>query len=183
MSGKQQRGFAELIKELRELCSEQRTGVVFIRPGDGSIVNIGLSEGRIVSLSFRRKLGQEALPLLAEITSGQLDFVKDLPTSTKTPLPPTETILEKLSQWSRASPSLAAGSKNTSAVQLDESVQAVLQETLAEYIGPMAHVVCDKALLEGKDLKTAIGALAEKIPDRAKAQRFIDALHSTFQIA
>ena len=177
MDDKQHRPLVDLVAQLRNLCQARRTGIVFIRPGDGNVVNIGLSQGEITSLSFRRKLGNEALPLLAEIASGQLDFVEDVPTSTKTPLPPTQKILERLSQLAPPDSSATGGAQEPRASGLDASSRAVLEEALAEYIGPMASVVCNNTLVDGQDLQTAIRALAEKIPDRDKAHGFIEALN------
>ena len=186
MGDTQNEPFANLVAKLRRFSQEQRTGIAFLRPGGGRIISLGFTKGEIVSVSLQGKNVEDALPLLMGISEGRLDFVENLPSSTTTPLPSTKTLLTRLSEQSEAgglspSSSVVGVPQGQVAVRLDGARRTQLNEILAEYIGPMASIICENVLAEGQDLQAAIAALAERIPDPKSAQRFVDEAHLRFR--
>ena len=164
MGDTQNEPFANLVAKLQRFSQEQRTGVAFLRPGGGKIISIGFVEGEIVSISLQGKNVEDGLPLLQGIREGRLDFIDNLPSTTKTPLPSTKALLAQLSERSEAGGFSSSSVRTPQApstpgsLRLDGTGKTQLNEILAEYIGPMAGMVCDNVLVEGQDLQSAITA-------------------------
>lgn len=76
MSNRQHGTFGDLINEVRRLCQEKVTGTLFITGDNKYLAQISLKEGNIVLLSCLNKRGMEAVPLIRQIPSGWLQFVK-----------------------------------------------------------------------------------------------------------
>ena len=170
--------FSELMIKLKQLCAERSTGLVVIRPSGTKLARMTLEEGKIVFISFQEKNGIDALPLLATIDSGQLDFLEGLGGTLKTPLPPTNEILANLSvpalPGRHKVPRSDALSGKSNDQLLSAQSRAILQAALTEYIGPMATIICEGDLARMHDLETAINALAKEIPDPENSHKFIE---------
>jgi hypothetical protein len=169
--------FPELLSELRRLCAERSTGFVLIRPSGVKLARITLEKGEIVFISFQERSGVEALPLLAAIGSGRLDFLPGLGGTAKIPLPPTDEILGRLaglvSTETRAVGGLGAASSQPGSSVINARSRSILEATLADYIGPMASIVCQGDAVRNQSLETAIEALAREIPDPDSGRKFI----------
>ena len=94
-------------------------------------------------------------------------------------MPATEEILVQIaggapgfdSSRGRRQPPPLAGSPSR---EVDPQSRALLEAALAEYIGPMASIVCDSDLAMGQNLDTAITTLAKAIPDPENGRRFAE---------
>lgn len=53
-----------------------------------------------------------------------------------------------------------------------QQIRTVLKETLAEFMGPVAPMICNKLLQRTQNLDSAIDLLAQEIPDRQQALNF-----------
>jgi hypothetical protein len=155
-----------LIAELEMRCEQGQTGKFLISVKTGGLAWFWLDGGRIVNINYGDKRGLKALPHLAQIESCTISFIHSSGSSQEMMLlPPNEEICNQL----RAA-SLSPVAK--SATQLSQEVKTELKEILAKYIGPMAEVVCARALSRPADTETAITVLASKIPDPKRASAF-----------
>lgn len=167
--------FSHLVARLQQFCQEQRTGMALIWASSTSTGRIYLLEGQIVSVSFQGEKGAKALPRLATLTAGRLDFFNDATKPASETLPPTDKILAHLaanaptddSSDSRAPAGVVTGTILTA------KATTVLKETLAEHIGPMASVLFESGLVDRQDLDTAIETLAGKIPNPDNREQFV----------
>ncbi len=166
--------FPSLMAELQQLCREGRTGTLFIATDDDNLVRMSLDHGEIVFVTFQNRRGQTALPLMLQINAGRLRFEEDMLSSTsKTSLPATPAILQYL---------IAAGASGetqpttTPSAGIDLSLEAkrIIEETLAEFIGPLANLVCEEHFGRAQGLKAAVEVLAGEIQDPDRARRFLE---------
>ena len=71
------RSYGEVVAELRRLCAERRTGTLFIATADNEGGQLGLQNGVIVSVRFRRKTGMEAAHGLRNMAGARFTFTPD----------------------------------------------------------------------------------------------------------
>lgn len=159
----------EFLTELQRLYQEHRTGLLLIT-GAKRMVQLNLEHGEIVYLACSDKRGAEALPLLQEISSGKLRFVEGSTLALRTPLPTTSEILSYLGAGRSVSAPTPA--RPASEQQLSAPVRTVLQQKLAEFIGPMALFVCEERLVGVHDLETAMVTLSQVLPNPVQVDRF-----------
>ena len=76
MNNRKHGDFGYLINEVRRLCQEKATGTLFITGDNKYLAQISFKEGKIVLLSCLNKSGIEVVPLIRQIPSGWLQFVK-----------------------------------------------------------------------------------------------------------
>lgn len=178
LSASTKQPFPNLVTELRQLCAEGATGLVVISPSGAKLARLTLDAGKLVHISFQEKKGVDALALLKTIDTGQLEFFKGLGEAQRSRLPPTADILADLA--ASALPGRHQGAEVDATASRGKSqllgshARSILQETLAEHIGPMATIVCESYLLPTQDLETAIRALAKEIPDAESSRSFIE---------
>lgn len=164
--------YATIVTTLQQLCADKRSGAFIITGAQSARVH--LIKGEIVALLMQHKKGLEAVPSLVHVQASRIDFIPNLPCSLHTPLPDTSMLLEMLAAQASIPPTAASAVPNTvSARRLDMATQTLLSETLAQYIGPVALVVCKKMLDAPQDIEQALQALASNIPEAAQAQRFV----------
>ena len=72
-------GYDELIGELKRLHADRRTGILFLATGDNESGQVGLRDGLIVAVRFRRKTGMDAAYDLRKARSVRFTFTRDLP--------------------------------------------------------------------------------------------------------
>ncbi|MFT5699969.1 MAG: hypothetical protein ACI8ZB_002839 [Desulforhopalus sp.] len=159
--------FAELVDKIREFCSQKATGVLFIATKANRSAQIVIEKGSIVFVYFYNKQGQEALELMLTIQAGRYRFQANATSPRRNKLLPTTEILDFLS-GTRTVTAPAKKVRTTLTGQQKE----VLEKVLAEYIGPMAAIICEDHLDTAPDLSAAIDALAEEIPSPEQAQKF-----------
>ncbi len=185
--------YAELLTELRALCSARRTGTMFIATSDNQSARIVLRQGEIVSLVFRTQRGLEAVDHIRKIAAGRFTFsdaVVDRVSSAD--LPDTFLLLSLLAgnepapvipappvAQPHAAPRTVAPARPLPAAgpQLAK-VQAVIEAELTEFVGPIAPLLCRdhmaRAAAAGPpwDLPALVEAISREIGDRAKEDRF-----------
>ncbi|HAO34265.1 MAG TPA: hypothetical protein PLP22_05890 [Candidatus Competibacter sp.] len=159
---------------LRELCREQRTGVLYIATTNSLLAQFGLSEGEITFLSFQNKQGVEALEafdlaLRQDAGIGSTRFASNVHVpSSKGAMPPTEYILEQLASESARPPELG----DPKSVRITEATRAIVEQELVELIGPMGTLLCDEVWGEFNSLDLILEALGRELPDPAQTGRF-----------
>lgn len=183
--------YDELLKELRQLCSDRRVGTLFISTADNKAASFTLLEGEIVGARFRVFRGREALPMIKNIGMARYAFADGKVADTDPDLPPTAEILALVGSPAPrpptsarpASPSSSAAAAAPQAPprpsRLDVGrIQIVLESELVEYLGPMAKMICREHIekagpIDGPpDLKRLVDGLAREIGDAAKEERF-----------
>lgn len=169
----QRQSLALLIAELRKLCAAQSTGT-FMVITEGNVALFVLEKGAIVAVTFKGKHGEEALPALRQITTGAPRFHKGVKLAANMPLPPTEALLHSLEPGApgHSSSTPLARQQVLVASDLTPQMKAVLETTLATFVGPMASLLCAEHLARIHNIDEAIAALAEEIPDPESSRRF-----------
>jgi len=164
--------FPAIVAYLSKLCQEKHTGTLLITNNYHLLGQISIQDGEIVFLFSQGKRGINALPLLTAAKEGSVSFSEGKAPLT-TPLPTTTDILEYLAN---ANPNIAV-SEDGSFRPLSPTAKTVLEQTLKEFIGPIAGLVCDDHFRTIVTLEAAIKALADEIPSPATAQQFRELAH------
>ncbi|MDS4042651.1 MAG: hypothetical protein RKP20_15940 [Candidatus Competibacter sp.] len=162
--------FSTIVAYLRKLCQEKRTGTLLITSNYRLLGQISIEAGEIVFLFSQGKRGINALPLFANTKDGTITFSEGK-VPARTPLPPTGDILEFLTS---ANPAAAVANKSEplSFRPLSPSAKTILEQTLKEFIGPIASLVCTDHFRTTATLEATINALAGEIPAPAAANQF-----------
>jgi len=79
--------YPQLIEALHRLCSEGRTGTMFICTDENQALRFVLENGRVVGCNYRRKHGREALPLIRTVRSGRYSFSEGMFMAEEVPMP------------------------------------------------------------------------------------------------
>jgi hypothetical protein len=166
MDNRQHATFGDLINEVHRLCQEKATGTLFITGDNNRLAQISLKEGKFVLLSCLNKHGMEAVPLIRQISGGWFQFVK-VKVSDDFSLPATADILSALG-GGVIPPTIVAAAP----VMLSKQMVATLQDTLAEYVGPVALLLCTSRLQGVSDVESALDILAREITNPQRAQQF-----------
>lgn len=181
MSGQEYQAYntyGELIAALKSLCLERNSGTLYIATPDNHFARVVLKGGDIVALSFRAKHGIEAVALIRGITGGRFKFSPgQVNVDADHVLPSGYDVMRVLAAdaaFEEAAPRRA--------VAADKLVSAprVIEQQLAEFLGPMSTIVCEEQLAKlgaprnVGELSTLLEALAREIGDPAKARRFKD---------
>lgn len=169
MAGELQ-SLSEIVANIMLLCREQRTGTLFVKSGHRLLGQVGIENGDIVFLFSLGKRGTAALPLLLSATEGgQTSFLAGQ-VPIKMPLPPTAEILQFLSTPPAANRPAEKGAFR--AEQLSAAARTVLENTLREFIGPIAGMVCSDVFRSCGSIELAIAKLTQELPTRDMADRF-----------
>lgn len=174
--------FAEIVAELKSVCAEKKTGVMYITSEENQSAQLMLDDGEIVFIYFFNKRGRDALRPLAEIDAGRFRFQEGGGSSLRTELPRTEDILRYLSAASGLDPVSGADSESVNGgkiagdkkngVMLTQEQKRVLEDRLAGYIGPMAAIVCEDHFDSAGGIESVINLLAAEIPAESQAESF-----------
>lgn len=173
--------YDQLMAELKRLCSEKRTGTMFITTSDNHSARFVLSNGDIVSCNYSMKRGFDALPLLKNIKAGSYKFAESLFSSmSEIPLPPTNEFLNNLATPEVVhTPAGAVQSVASDESGLNWAAKAIETE-LARFLGPIAAMLCeeyledDGPLKDSEDVRKMIDTMAAEIGLVAKEKEFID---------
>ena len=149
--------YQELISEIRRLSLDKRNGTIFITSTDGHIARIVLNKGTITYLIFDSDHhGSEAIPYIQGIKRARLQFVGGTFESYQAAtLPSTEELFDQLSavkiipekssdflNSTKIKPIAETGSDFSTPTNFNKAIETI-KITLADYIGPIANVLCD----------------------------------------
>lgn len=163
--------FLEIVSEIERIAARKATGTFFVATKANRSAQVIFDKGEIVFVYFYNKKGKEALELMLTIQAGRYRFQEGGSVSRRVSLPPTEEIVEFLSKKNDNMQSSPDDSKET-AGGLVQNQKEVLERLLAEYIGPMAAIICEDYLDSAVDVDAAIDALAAEIPSAVQADKF-----------
>lgn len=165
--------FQAIIDRLKEFCTQQASGILFIATKANRSAQIVLENGKIVFVYFYNKRGVEALKLMLTIKAGRYKFQKNATSPRRSSLPSTDEILRFLKRETDDKiPPEPTEAKEPVQNTLSDNQKRILESVLAEYIGPMASIICEDHLDSVPDIAAAIDALASEIPSQDQAQKF-----------
>ena len=164
--------YGELIGEVRRLCAQRASGCVFITTSDNHAMRFEVRSGRIIALSFRQHTGAKALAAIKGVTGGRLRYSEEVfERATQNDLPPTPELLAALGAPGMA-PADGNGAGDASAREHLARSRSVIESELAEYLGPMAPLVCQEHMALATDVDELVESLASELRDGAKAAGF-----------
>jgi hypothetical protein len=99
----------------------------------------------------------------------------------KIPLPSTQDIFRYLGAAEKTPPT-SKGSIGHQVKELTGSAKALLEEELAEFIGPMASIICEEHLRSAYDLESALEALQQAFQNPAQFARFKDNVRKKLRV-
>ena len=182
--------YPELISEIRRFSSEKQNGTIFITSTTGHLARIVLNQGIITYLIFDGShKGLEAIAYIQAIKLARLQFVGgSFESYQASTLPSTDEILAQLSSATKKTVKKGnlptstkitptKGSDLSTSNDLDKAIEYI-KNTLADYIGPIANVICDDYLQQIKphntknDLTVMIATLAFEIENPDEQEQF-----------
>jgi len=164
--------YGELIAEVRRLCTQRSSGCVFITTSDNHAIRFELRGGKIIALCFRQHTGSKAIESIQRITGGRLRYSEEvIERDAQEDLPPTPELLAALGAAGTAA---AEGNGAGDVTRREELARnrAVIESELAEYLGPMAQLVCKEHMARATDVNDLVESLARELRDLAKATSF-----------
>ena len=164
--------FSRIVEHIKQLCSQRKTGTLFLASDENHMVQVHLESGNIVSLMHRNRRGLHALAVLTQIKNAKLRFDDGYVASSESHDLSTQAILDHLDNATpkAAQPSSAPGASASNV--LTAEVRATAQRILMRYVGPMAEIVCADHFEQATDLHALVRALADEVPDQAEAAKF-----------
>lgn len=166
--------YTRIIEKLQTLCADKCSGVLLLLGPGGQTSRIHLADGKIVALISREKKGYDAIPELRHLQVNSINFIQGLPSSLHTPLPDTDDLLRTLTaQTPLAATAATPAARVSSPAPIGAEAQASLRTTLAQYVGPVADLLCDQALQQETESEAVIINLAKHIPNSEYARRFL----------
>jgi hypothetical protein len=160
----------QLVELLRTLIEGKKTGTLYVRTDDNHLILIGLNSGDVVSLICGPKQGERAIPLIRSMRNGTYRLEEGATHHRRlgAQLPSSEALLAML----------AEGADGHTSEHSTDWGQGALCKILANYLGPIAPLVCSEAISaaggieSGEKLRRVIDNLALEIEDAAEAERF-----------
>ncbi|WP_370279451.1 hypothetical protein [Pontibacterium sp.] len=165
--------FAQVVEEIRQLCRKEATGSLFISTDCNRSAHMILTEGEIVFIYYFNLHGIEALDAMGEIANARHHFQEGMITDQRTPLPPTGEILNTLAEIKTQTASQDDDCVPAPVFECSDEQRSVIETCLAEYIGPVAPIICDDILKSALNLDAALSKLAEEIPSEEEARQFL----------
>jgi hypothetical protein len=100
----------DIIEVLQTLCSERRTGTMFLHTDTNHSARIGMEQGRIFFVAYGRHRGMDAIEQIKNMQHGKFSFAESIFNSgSEIPLPPTTELLAQLALAAVGDPSVADG--------------------------------------------------------------------------
>ena len=161
----------EILTELHTLHNKKATGILYITTDTNKSAQVIMDAGEIVFAYYANKLGEEAIELLASTDSGRYRFQSGT-FSGRSPLPPTQTILQFLAGDNAPSALQQEVENIAQGLSLSDSERELISKALATYVGPLAEIICQDHFKTAKSLEEAINLLASEIPSAQQAEEF-----------
>lgn len=159
-----------LLQELQQTSAEQKTGVFFLVSKDKRSAQLSFLDGKPVYAMGQGKKGREAVALIAQMEIDRQRFQEGAIPPTRAEMPTFEELLRLLQEGGaggkqesgKQSPA-RSGEARRQAVFSDQQ-KAIIQDVLAECIGPMAIILCEEHFAVSQTAEDAIERLAQELP-------------------
>lgn len=167
-----------LIDELHALCVAGRSGTMFIITGENHAAQFVLRNGEIVYLTYRLLRGLDALPSMRIFRAGRYRFQDEPVDRTDPGLPPTPDLLALLSPEHTGTVEPPQTEPTTGTAKAPDSLRLLIERELAEFLGPMASLICEEHLAQATDLDSPkslarlVEAIANEIGNPTKEAHF-----------
>lgn len=162
---------ARIVAQIRILCNEQSSGIVFLASEDNRMAQVHLKEGHIVSVICRNKRGIAAIQLMCDIRSAHMLFNGSRNAASDS----DEMLTEVFFGYLVGATPQAQVVSTKAPVQvrfLTPDVKLTLQKLLVKSVGPMAEIICQEHFERETSARRVIEALANEIPDPEEAAKF-----------
>lgn len=175
--------FSSIVDQLRQFCAQSRSGAVFIVSDDNRMAQVYLERGNIMMLSCRGRRGLDALSGMSSMRNAKMRFDENMALPADGEAFNSDAILALLSDGAAGQAPQAAmaapAPRQAAARPRARASLATLEAVLANYIGPMAQIVCADHADAAGDLRALVMLLAAEIPDPKQAANFrVEALRS-----
>lgn len=174
---------SKVVEFIKQLCAERRTGTLFMVSDENFMAQVLIDGGDIVSLMHRNRRGLDALAVLGKMKYAKYRFDDAFAAPAERHQLTNQAIFDYLGGGATpqlASPVSASGSPASGV--LTAEVRATVQKALMKYIGPMAEIICADHFDRAVDARTLARSLADEIPDRAEAAKFVAEISRTLNI-
>lgn len=167
-----------LIDELHGFCVAGRSGTMFIITGENHAAQFVLRSGEIVYLTYRLLRGLDALPSMRSFTAGRYRFQDEPVDRTDPGLPPTPDLLALLTPEHTGTVEPPQTEPPIGTAKAPDSLRLLIERELAEFLGPMASLICEEHLAQAADLDSPeslarlVEAIANEIGDPTKEAHF-----------
>ena len=167
-----------IVEQIRQLCTQLRTGTVFLVSDQNRMVQVHLDRGEIALLMHRNRRGQEALQIIAGMRQARLRFDEGYVTKAEKDPLSTQAVLDYLKAAALDAPATDTAlavmppGGAAPAIALSKELASAIQAIVTRYIGPMAEIVCAEHFARATDLPGLIQGLAGEFPVQAHAERF-----------
>ena len=171
-----------IVGQLRMLCERHRTGTFLIATSDNRSARFVLERGQVLSASYARLQGLQAVEAIRGVSGGRCSFHTQvmMRRNGEQNLPDSAGLLEMLETGAMAVPPSPESERND--VQESElspsMLKDVLESELADFVGPMASLICDEHLqslpipARKADVAVLIDRIALETGDSRKAAQF-----------
>jgi hypothetical protein len=166
--------FPKIIAALEQHCQAKHTGTLRVLADKGVSAAFLLDSGRIVAVQCSNHEGEQALEKIVTIQNGVVKFMEgSLQDVSSAPLLSNEAIFQCL--LGQGSGSVPTSEGAGAGKPLTAGHKTLLEDLLADQIGPMAQIICGNVFSSVSDTQTATAALAQEIPDPAMRKQFLAA--------
>lgn len=178
----------KLYDVLSSISAGQKTGnlVFLVKEASSkrgvSTGTFAFDKGKLFRATFQQQTGRDAVSALLATNIPDMDFdvnFKEFPVTSEpdSGIPLIADLMQqmKAKDQPERSPNInlqRSAKIDTGPSLISSQSRAVLQDTLAEYVGPIAILLCRSSLLGVQDMETALEVLAMEIPHPHKARQF-----------
>lgn len=151
---------------------------MFIITAENHAAQFVLRGGEIVGLTYRVLRGLDALPPMQTFTAGRYRFVEEPVDRIDPGLPPTSDLMALLIQEHAGEAEPPQAKLAAEAMPFPDPLRSLIELELAEFLGPMAGLICQEHLAHSadpdspKDLPRLVEAIAKEIGDPSKEAQF-----------
>lgn len=170
----QKASLPQIVAELEHHCQAQHTGILRMLAGKNVSASFVLKEGHILAAQYGDQQGEQALAQIAQIQTCIVKFIQDVEQEVPAvPIPANEVIFQRLLGEGSAPMGSNTAASPITAKSLTAAHKAVLEELLADQIGPMAQIICPGVFATASNPEAAVAALAQEIPDDTMRKHFL----------
>lgn len=179
--------FTDIIDELRHLGHSKVTGSLFIVSDEKHYATVGFEKGRIISLQYRLRFGEQAIPMLAKIKHCSCRFQNTSNFIRKTNFTDNEEVFKKIMDArdnenkeevglikipTPATRAVAESASKGQAICLSAQQQMAIENVLIEELGPIGLIVMD-SLVICQDFDSMLNVVREEVEKTDAARQVI----------
>lgn len=151
----------EFTVALHKLCKARESKIVFFTSNLNNAGRVVIDNGKIISIRFFNKSGQQALDAVLEIEGVKFRF-DEMPSGMMpdSDVPSTQDVFSMLLS---SSDDPSADIDASAGMQLSQSVKNDIENHLIDIIGPMGSVLCQDILQTATNIHQVMGELSQHL--------------------